>query len=125
MSGMDVQNRDERRRKLWATLCHLAALPGFIVPPLLGIVLWPLLPWLWKRGEWDYVDSHGREAVNFQLSMLLLFVAVIALAVVLPDGLWLMAMGVSVFDVVCVLLASKEAIQGREYRYPLSYRFIG
>jgi hypothetical protein len=125
MAGMSEQERDERRRRLWATLCHMAALPGFLLPPLVGIALWPLVAWLWKGGEWDFVDRHGREAVNFQLSMLLLFIPVIALMVFLPDGLWVLAMGVSVFDVVCVLLASKEAIQGKEYRYPLSYRFIG
>lgn len=125
MAGMTEQERDQRRRRLWATLCHMAALPGFLLPPLLGIVLWPLLVWLWKGGEWDVVDRHGREAVNFQLTVLLIFIPVMALAVMVPRGTWLLAMGVSVFDVVCVLLASKEAIQGREYRYPLSYRFIG
>ena len=53
----------------WAAACHLSALAAWLFPGVLaGHVLGPLVVWLLKRGEADFVDRHGREAVNFQLS---------------------------------------------------------
>ncbi|MGI8958116.1 MAG: DUF4870 domain-containing protein [Chthoniobacterales bacterium] len=54
----------------WAALCHASALLGllFRIP---GAALGPLLVWLVKRGDSPEIDAHGKEAINFQVSMLI------------------------------------------------------
>ena len=51
-------------------MCHLSALAGFVIPGA-GHILGPLIVWLVKRGESAEIDAHGKEALNFQISMLI------------------------------------------------------
>ena len=60
----------------WAMACHLSALAGFLVP--FGNIAGPLLVWLLKRAEIPLVDAHGKEALNFQITVS------IAIAVCIP-----------------------------------------
>src|SRR5436305_309305 len=55
------------------TLCHLLGL-AFLTPIPFGNVLGPLILWLWKKDTNPGVDLHGKEALNFQLSMSLYMV---------------------------------------------------
>ena len=62
-------NKDER---MWAMLCHLSALAGFVVP--FGSIIGPLIVWLIKRDEMPVVDVHGKKALNFQITMAIAYV---------------------------------------------------
>ena len=56
--------------RTWAALCHASALLGvFLHFP--GHLLGPLIVWLVKRGDSPEIDAHGKEALNFQISMLI------------------------------------------------------
>ena len=56
--------------RTWTALCHASALLGvFLHFP--GHLLGPLIVWLVKRGESPEIDAHGKEALNFQISMLI------------------------------------------------------
>jgi hypothetical protein len=55
--------------RTWNALCHVSALLGvFLHFP--GHLLGPLIVWLAKRGDSPEIDAHGKEALNFQISML-------------------------------------------------------
>jgi len=54
--------------KTWAMVAHLSALSGLIFP--LGLILGPLLVWLFKRNDSKLVDANGKEALNFQITVL-------------------------------------------------------
>src|SRR5947208_16280085 len=56
--------------RTWNVLCHASALLGFFFP-WAGHILAPLIVWLVKRGDSPDIDAHGKESVNFQLSMLI------------------------------------------------------
>lgn len=99
---------------MWAMLCHLLAIfTGFIAP---------LIIWLIKKGEDPFVDHHGKEALNFQItvaialiiSWLLCFVCV---GVVLLPAVW-------IADLVFLIIAAIKANNGEAYRYPVSIRLI-
>ena len=64
------RSRPPRKRisALWTVLCHASAFLGFFIPAA-GHVLGPLLVWLLKRDESPEIDAHGKESLNFQLSM--------------------------------------------------------
>ena len=107
--------------RTWNILCHASALLGvFIHFP--GHILGPLIVWLAKRHDSLEIDAHGKESLNFQISMLLYtaIAAVFCLALigflVLPI-LW-------VLNAVFVVVASIQASDGKLYRYPMTIRFI-
>ena len=56
--------------RTWIVLCHASALLGLFFH-FLGHILGPLIVWLAKRGESAEIDAHGKESLNFQLSMLI------------------------------------------------------
>ncbi len=56
--------------RTWTALCHASALLGvFLHFP--GHLLGPLIVWLVKRDDSPEIDAHGKEALNFQISMLI------------------------------------------------------
>jgi uncharacterized protein len=56
--------------RTWCILCHASALLGLFFH-FLGHIFGPLIVWLLKRGEAAEIDAHGKESLNFQLSMLI------------------------------------------------------
>ncbi|MHC4573240.1 MAG: DUF4870 domain-containing protein [Planctomycetota bacterium] len=107
--------------RMWAMFCHLAGLAWFVVP-LIGNVVGPLIIWQIKKDEFPFVDEQGKEAVNFQVSMLIygLVAGLLCLACV---GFFLLP-AVVVIDLIFLLIAAVKANNGESYRYPLSIRFI-
>jgi uncharacterized Tic20 family protein len=56
-------------------LIHISAFLGYFIP--LGSVLSPLIIWNIKKDESEFVNQHGKEAVNFNLSFLLYYTILI------------------------------------------------
>jgi uncharacterized protein len=111
-------SKDERT---WSVLCHASALIGFFVP-WGGHILAPLVVWLIKRGDSAAVDAHGKESLNFQLSMLIYNIIAGILCLVLIGFVLLPIL--HVLNVVFVILASLRASEGTLYRYPITIRFL-
>ena len=91
-------------------------------------LLAPLLVLLVKGDASPFVRRHAVESLNFQVTTLIW--AMIGFAVVLftlGAGLFVVvpiAMVVAVFYLVVVIVAGVRASGGREYRYPLTWRFV-
>jgi len=115
-------NRDART---WAMVCHLAGL-AFLLPvaPVIGSVIGPLIVWLVKKDQFPFVDEQGKEAVNFQITMLI-YGAVSFIFWLICIGVFLTA-AVGIVDIVLVIIAAMKANDGQHYRYPypLIFRFI-
>ena len=107
--------------RMWCVVCHLSALAGFVIPAL-GHILGPLIVWLVKRGDSAEIDEHGKEALNFQISMLLYNIVAGILCLVLI-GFVLLA-SLHVLNVVFVIIAAFRASEGQMYRYPFTLRLI-
>jgi uncharacterized protein len=108
---------DERT---WAMLAHLSALLGMIVP--FGNVIAPFLIWRARRDQSAFVGEHAKEALNFNLSVLL-GVVVCYVLTWLQVGLLLLAVLVLVWFAL-TLRAAIRASEGFAYRYPLALRFV-
>jgi uncharacterized protein len=119
----------------WGIATHLGGLVlGVMSAATLGFLA-PLLIWLLKRDEHPYLDHHAKEALNFQLTVLVAVVAGAILAIpaviigvlTLGIGLILLAglvLAASVLWVVLPILAAVAASKGEGYRYPFSIRFV-
>lgn len=97
--------------KTMAILSHILTL----VAPILA----PLVIYLIKKDESDFVRWHARESLNFQITVviacIILFITIIGILL-----LWV----VGIFSLVCVIIATIRASEGKLYKYPLSIRFI-
>lgn len=107
--------------RTWCVMCHLSALAGFVIPGA-GHILGPLIVWLVKRGESAEIDAHGKEALNFQISMLI-YNVVAGILCLLLIGFALLAV-LHVLNVVFVIIAALRASEGQMYRYPLTLRLV-
>ena len=105
----------------WNTLCHASALVGVLVH-FPGHLLGPLIVWLWKRDDSPEIDAHGKEALNFQISMLIYNIVAAVFCLVLIGFLFLAVLWV--LNAVFVIIASIQASDGRFYRYPMTIRFL-
>lgn len=116
-----------------AMLTHLLGFAGLFVP--LGNLIGPLIVWLLKKEEHPFIDRHGREAVNFQISFTLYYILLISGMMGTfftgnPQLLSLIVLGVliailSIAYLVFMIVAAIKANEGKDYRYPLTIAFLG
>ena len=113
-----------------ALITHLTLL-GHIVVPVAAIVA-PIVIWQVQRKASPFMDDHGREAVNFQISMMIYSVILPVIAGVIGAltcgvGLVLLIPAVLlpyVLGCIGMILASMAANRGEYYRYPMNIRLI-
>lgn len=111
---------EEKEARNWAMGCHLAALAGFVIP--FGSVIGPLVVWLMKREESGFVDQQGKEALNFQITMLIAFLISLVLVFVLIGFLLIAA--VAIFDLIMIIVATIKVSEGADFRYPITLRLV-
>ena len=133
-----------------AFLIHISAFAGYFFP--FGGIISPLIFWQVKKDESEYLDTHGKEAVNFNLSFTL-YMFILGLTFIpffirfifrninnlnhmqnefffdFSDMFGFMG-GISLIGIlgiirfVLVTLAAVKANNGEFYKYPLTLKFI-
>jgi len=88
----------------------------------LGHILGPLAVWLIKRGDSPEIDAHGKESLNFQISMLI-YDAIAAILCIFLIGIPIL-IALWVANTVLVIIASVKASEGKLYQYPFTIRLI-
>lgn len=108
--------------RTYAVFMHLMLpIATFTVLP---IVLGPLVMWLIRKNESPFINDHGKEALNFNISVLI-YIILSALLVPLC-GIGFFAMGaVWVLAFVFSIIAAISANHAEFYRYPACIRIIG
>lgn len=114
-TGLPTQ--DERT---WGMVAHLAALAFFVMP--FGNILGPLVVWLAKRDHSAFVAQHAKEALNFNITVLI-GALVCGVLLVLSIGILLGAV-LFVFWLVMTIIAALKANEGLAYRYPFTVRLV-
>ena len=107
----------ENEARNWAMFAHLSSFIGYVIP--FGNIFGPLIIWIAKREQSDLVNDQGREALNFQITMIILTFLFIVTIV----G-WLLLLPLAIFDIVITILAGLAANRGEKYRYPICFRLI-
>ncbi|MFV8270927.1 DUF4870 domain-containing protein [Flavobacterium sp. GT2N3] len=62
-----------------ATFTHLSALTQYFIP--FGNYIFPIILWTSKKESSEFVDHHGKQVLNFQLSLFLYSLVLILIAV--------------------------------------------
>jgi len=106
--------------KTFGMLCHLIAFAGFVIP--FGNVIGPLVIWLLKKDQFEFVDDQGKESLNFQISVVI-YAIISAILIIVVLGIFLL-IALGIFAIVMVIIASIRANEGIRYHYPMTIRFI-
>ena len=102
---------DER---LFSMLIYVLSFPF----PILG----PLIIWLLKRDQSEFVDYHGKEYFNFFVSYFIYGIISTILIILLVGIILYIILGI--MALVLTIIAAVKAFQGERYRFPLVIRFI-
>jgi uncharacterized Tic20 family protein len=116
--------------KQWAMFAHLSAL----VAVWLGGMgfLGPLIIWVIQKDKMKFVDDQGKEALNFQLTLLgagIVLGIIAAPLVLLTFGIGLLlvipvALGLVAYGIIMPIVAAMKANAGEAYRYPYTIRIV-
>jgi hypothetical protein len=82
-----------------------------------------LIVWLIKRAEMPLVDSHGKEALNFQITVSIAALVSIALMFVLIGFLLIFVIGIGAL-VLTIMAAVKVSNGEFGYKYPWTLRLL-
>lgn len=100
--------------KLWATLIHVGGILFGFLPALIGYLV------LKDRGP--FIRQHTATALNFQLTMVIAYIAGVILTFLLIGIFVLIAVGIVV--IIFSIMAAIAANNGQTYSYPLSIKFV-
>jgi len=100
-----------------AVATHLSPYGFFIIGPF--ALLAPLVLWLIRKDQSAFNDDHGREIINFMISLLawgLICVFTVIGLLFLPVVL--------VVAFISPIRAAAAASRGEYFRYPMTFRFL-
>ena len=99
---------------------------NIVVLTHLGGILFSFLPglivWLLKKDDNAYIGENAREALNFQITLMIAYfiswiLAFILIGFVLIGVLWLA-------NIIFSIMAAVATSKGESYRYPFALRLI-
>ncbi len=104
-------NNDEKNI---ATITHLGGTVFWFIPAL--------VVWVLKKDDSAYLADQSREALNFQITILIAqfvagLLAIILIGFVLMGIIWLL-------NIIFCIIAAVATSKGETYRYPFCLRLI-
>ena len=108
-----IETSPSSNDKVAAMALHIAGIFFWFVPSLIVYLAVTGNPWL---------KEQARNALNFQLTMLIAFVIGIALSII-GIGL-LIVWAVEILVIVLSIIAALRANAGETYKYPLSIELV-
>ena len=110
----------DRQTRTWAMLLHFSLFLNYIVP-IAGLIA-PILIWQIKKDELPGIEVHGRNVVNFIISMLIYSVISILLCFFLIGFALLPILGL--MAIVFPIIGGIKANDGIAWPYPMMIKFI-
>lgn len=97
-----------------ATVTHLGGTVFSFIPAL--------IVWVLKKDDSEYISNQAKEALNFQITVLIAqfiagVLALILIGFVFMGIIWLV-------NIVLCIIAAISTSKGETYRYPLTLRLI-
>ena len=97
-----------------ATITHIGGTVFSFVPSL--------IVWILKKDENPYIEDQAKEALNFQITMVLAYMLAGVLSWVLIGLIFFPV--IWVLNIVFCIIAAISTSKGETYRYPLCLRLI-
>jgi len=101
-------------QRMWATLAHIGG--------IIFSVIAPLIVFLVQKDKGIFVTEQAKEALNFQITMLIAWFISGALTFVVIGFLGFVA--IPILTIVFGIIAAMAANKGENYRYPFTLRLV-
>ncbi|SFD25587.1 DUF4870 domain-containing protein [Algibacter pectinivorans] len=102
-------------------ITHLSQLITLITG--FGSLLLPLVLWLTQKDKVYHMDTHGKNILNFQLSLIVW--CIICVPLILLFGLGLLGFAVlGIVSIIFPIVNAVRASRGEAVHYPLTFTFI-
>ena len=99
--------------KQWASFAHLGGIIGFLPA---------LIIWLVFKDRGSLTNTEAKEALNFQITITIVYIVGTILSVILIGGL--ITLAAWVVSVIFSIIAFQKVNAGGSYRYPFALRLI-
>jgi uncharacterized Tic20 family protein len=106
--------------RTYAMFTHLALIAIHFGVPLIPT----LVMWLIRREKSPFIDDHGREAMNFQISLFIYAIGCFVLGLITCGVGMVLWIPLYVLGIGGMILAAMAANKGEYYRYPMTIRFF-
>jgi len=96
-----------------------------LIAHLLGIFtsfIGCLIIWLVKKDESEFIADQAKEALNFQITVLIIYVIGVATTCIMIG--FLICLAAIILSVVFSIIGGIKANDGVKYRYPFALRMI-
>ena len=124
-------NSPSAEERQWAMFAHLSALLGALLTGAVGgwgSFIGPLIIWLVKKDTMPFVDDQAKEALNFNITVSAVFLALWVLTfitffigAILTFPLMFI---IGVAALVFIVIAAIKSNEGTAYRYPFTLRLV-
>ena len=122
MEGTTHELAPSGEERNWALVAHLGPIVlGSLSLGILGFLL-PLIIFLAKQDESDFVSDQAKESLNFQITVFLAYLVCFPLIFVVI-GLLLWGV-IFVGHLVFAIVAAVKSYEGVRYRYPFALRLV-
>jgi uncharacterized protein len=118
-AGPPLSEMEDRQ---WASFAHLGGILSFLPA---------LIIWLVFKDRGRFTDEEGKEALNFQITLIIAYVVIWVLTAIITVVTFgfgavvgLLAWLVWIAGVVFSILGFMKAKDGQHYRYPFALRLI-
>ena len=141
-----MQTQLSAQERNWAMAAHLSALVGLAGLPF-GHILGPLVVYLAKGHESEFIGEHSRASLNYQITVSVVLIVASIVGIAITFGLFVpmnqsssytapfsfaalwVAFGlggliVVLATLVFIILGTVAASEGRPYTYPFAIRFL-
>jgi uncharacterized Tic20 family protein len=106
-----------------AMIAHLSGCAGIVAGGLVGF-LGPLIIYLMKKDTSPYIEAQAKEALNFQITLVLIAIGCGLLVAVSCGMLFPLLFVPMILQVVFGIIATLAVRDGGHYRYPLNLRLF-
>lgn len=123
-----IKNKTLDKEEFWCLGLYLSGLiPIF---PFSNVVL-PMAVWLLKKNESERIAVHGRDVLNFQITMSIVVFVLLLSSILLmfvpflgPLVIFIVSALVSLFFFGCLIYCGIKAYQGEFFKLPCTINFI-
>lgn len=121
--SFDAATSSENDRS-YATFQHVVPLIAHFAGPIVVPIIAAVIMWQLKK-EQPFLDDHGREATNFQISIALYTLVIIPIAAIITCGvgavLYIPLIALNIYGAVRAAMAANK---GEYFRYPMCLRLV-
>ncbi len=110
-----------RTDKQLLVIAHLSQLITLVIG--FGSLILPLILWVTQKEKVHQMDAHGKNIINFQLSLIVY--CIICVPLILLFGLGLLGfIALGIIAIIFPIINAIKASNGETPTYPLSFNFI-